>query len=70
MKDLTLIVTKILKSKTLVVNWATVIASTITLWMATPVIAENPQATAVLVPILAGANIILRYLTDKPLKDK
>jgi hypothetical protein len=64
------IVTKVFKSKTLIVNWAALIAGTLALWQASPAIAEYPEIVAAIGTALAGINILLRFVTKIPLEDK
>ena len=64
------IVTKLLKSKTLIVNWGVLIASTLTVWTNSELITQHPDVMATLVSALAAVNIVLRYLTTLPLSDK
>lgn len=64
------IVTKVLRSKTLIVNWGVLIASTLTVWTNSELIAQHPDVMATLVSALAAINIVLRYLTTLPLSSK
>lgn len=70
MTKITQIVTKIFKSKTLIVNWAALAAGTIALWQASPALAEYPEVVAALGTALAAVNIVLRFVTKIPLDDK
>lgn len=70
MRNLTLVFTKMLRSKTLIVNTATLIAATLTLWVGSDVIALYPEAGAILVSALAGVNILLRTVTTLGLDEK
>lgn len=65
-----LVVTKLLKSKTLVVNWAALVAATLTLWTNSEVIAQYPEVVAAMGSVLAGVNIVLRFLTKDSLESK
>jgi len=70
MAKIALLITKALRSRTLIVNYAVLIAGTLTLWTGSDVITDNPEVAAVMGSILAGVNIVLRLLTTKPLEDK
>lgn len=63
-------ITKVFKSRTLIVNWSALIAATLTLWLDAGVIAEYPEVAGVLTSVLAGVNVVLRFLTTEPLEDK
>lgn len=64
------VVTKVLKSKTLIVNWAALIVGTLTLWQNSELIEQYPEVTAVIGSVLAGTNIVLRFLTNTSLDRK
>ena len=64
------IVGKLFKSKTLIINWGTLVAATLTVWTNSDLIAQHPDIAGYLVSALAGVNIVLRYLTTLPLSDK
>jgi len=70
MKDIALIFTKIFKSRTLIVNWGTLIAATLTLWTGSELVAQYPAVATTLGSVLAGVNIVLRYVTVKPLSER
>lgn len=65
-----LVLSKAFKSKTLIVGWLTLIASTITLWQGSAVIAEYPQVVGALGAVLGVITLVLRYATTLPLSDK
>lgn len=64
------IVTKVFKSKTLIVNWLTLVASTLVLWTNSDLVAQYPDIAAGMVSVLAGVNLVLRWGTSLPLSDK
>ena len=64
------IVTKALKSKTLIVNWATLIAATLTMWTGSDIVADYPQVAAAMVAALSGVNMLLRAVTSLGLDKK
>lgn len=65
-----LVLTKAFKSKTLIVGWLTLIASTLTLWSGSEVVAQYPQVVAGLGAVLGVVTLMLRYATTLPLSDK
>lgn len=64
------IFTKVMKSKTLIINWGTFVATTLTLWMNSEALINHPEIAAALAPVLAGVNVVLRWLTTDSLEDK
>ncbi len=64
------IVGKIFKSKTLIVNWAALVAATLTLWTNSELVQQYPDIAGALVAALAGVNIVLRWLTSLPLNER
>jgi hypothetical protein len=64
------VLSKLFKSKTLIVNVGALVAGTITLWLDSPVITDNPQVVAALGAVLAAVNVVLRYATTLPLSEK
>lgn len=64
------IVGKVFKSKTLIVNWAALVAATLTLWTNSELVAQYPDIAGALVAALAGVNLVLRWVTTLPLSDK
>lgn len=64
------VLSKAFKSKTLIVGWLTLIASTLTLWSGSEVIAQYPNAVAGLGAALGLVTLLLRYVTVLPLSDK
>jgi hypothetical protein len=64
------IVSKVFKSRTLVVNWLALVASTVTLWTNSEMIQQYPEVVAILGSALAGANLVLRWMTSLPLSAK
>lgn len=64
------VLAKAFKSKTLIVGWLTLVASTLTLWSGSEVVAQYPQAVATIGAILGVVTLILRYVTVLPLSDK
>lgn len=69
-KILALVVTKVFKSKTLIVNWAAFVAATFTLWIDTDLIQQYPEVVGILTSVLAAVNLVLRAVTNKPLGAK
>lgn len=57
------------KHKQTVINVVALVAATLTLWTSSDVIAQNPELAGVLGSILAGVNVILSYLTGKPVTE-
>lgn len=70
MDRILLLVSKALKSKTLIVNYAALAAATLTLWVNHDALAEYPEVVAAMGSVLAGINIVLRLVTNKPLEQK
>lgn len=66
----TTVVTKAFKSKTLIVAYLTLIASTLQLWSGSDLIAQYPQVIAVIGTVLGAVQLVLRYATTLPLSDK
>jgi hypothetical protein len=64
------IVGKIFKSKTLIVNWAALVAATLTVWTQSDLIAQHPDVLGYMISALAGVNLVMRWLTTLPLSDK
>lgn len=64
------VLVKAFKSKTLIVGWLTLIASTLTLWSGSEVVAQYPQVVAGLGAALGVVTLVLRYLTVLPLSEK
>lgn len=63
-------VTKIFASKTLIVNWAALVAATLTVWTQSSLITTHPDILGYMVSALAGVNIVMRWLTTLPLSEK
>ena len=61
------IVTKIFKSKTLILGWTTVIVGALGYVAGHDFIKHYPDLVAVLVSVIGGLNIVLRALTFLPL---
>ncbi len=55
-----------IKSKTIVFNVLTLVASLLTIVSGSEVFAEHPQITAAIVPALAAINVALRFVTHLP----
>jgi len=64
------IVGKLFRSKTLIVNWGALVAATLTLWTNSELVTQYPEVVAALGAVLAGVNIVLRWLTTLPLSEK
>lgn len=64
------VVTKIFKSKTLILNWLTFIAALLGFAVGQDVIADHPQVVAVITSIVAALNIVIRGFTYLPLEQK
>ncbi len=64
------VLTKAFKSKTLIVGWLTLVASTLTLWQGSEVIAAYPKVVAGIGAVLGAITLVLRYATTLPLSDK
>lgn len=65
-----LVLSKAFKSKTLIVGWLTLIASTLTLWSGSEVVAQYPQVVSGLGVVLGVVTLVLRYATTLPLSDR
>lgn len=55
------------KSKTVWVNGASFVAATIAAWTNEPIVQQNPQIALKLTGILAALNLVMRFVTDKPI---
>lgn len=64
------IVTKLFKSKTLIVNWVTLIVGVLGVVAGSEVIKDYPEITASIVSAVAALNVVLRWVTVAPLEDK
>lgn len=65
------IIPQLLKSRTMIVNIATLVATVATALTNVEFIAANPELTALLLgTVIPAANMILRVLTTKSLFDK
>lgn len=64
------IVGKVFKSKTLIVNWAALVAATLTVWTQSDLITSHPDVLGYMISALAGINIVMRWLTTLPLSEK
>lgn len=64
------LVTKLFKSKTLIVNWAVLIGSVLTVITNSAAITAHPEVVAYLISALSGVNLFLRLATNKALGDK
>lgn len=65
-----LVLTKAFKSKTLIVGWLTLVASTLSLWSGSEVIVQYPQVVSAIGAVLGVVTLVLRYATTLPLSDK
>lgn len=70
MDTLWLLLSKAFKSKTLIVNYVSLAAATLALWLDSPVVTENPALVATLGGALAAVNVVLRLVTNLPLSEK
>lgn len=70
MDTIWMLITKALKSKTLIVNYVSLAAATLALWLDSPVITDNPTLVATFTAALAAVNIVLRAVTSLPLSEK
>lgn len=61
---------KMLKSKTIIVNVLTVVVGTMGYWAGNEVIAQNPGAVAILIAATGAVNVLLRLVTSIPVSDK
>lgn len=55
-------------SKTVAVNVLTLIVAAAAAVAGTDVIAEYPQAAAAITAVVAGLNIVIRFLTSRPIE--
>lgn len=62
--------TKMAKSKTIIVNTLTVIVGTLGFWAGNDVIAQHPEAVSALVAAVGALNVVLRLVTAIPVSDK
>lgn len=67
---LTLAVTKVFKSKTLILNWLTFIVALVGFAVGQDVIVDHPQVVAVLTAVIAALNVVIRAFTFLPLEQK
>lgn len=63
-------ISKLMKSKTIIVNSLVVIAGTMTYWTNNEVIAQNPDIVAALVTAIGVINVVLRFVTKIPVSEK
>jgi uncharacterized membrane protein HdeD (DUF308 family) len=66
----TQVVTKVFKSKTLILNWLTFAVGLLGYVAGQEVIVDHPQVVAVLVSVIAALNVVLRAVTFLPLDVK
>lgn len=58
------------KSKTVIVNVLMVVASVLAVLQGHEVIVENPQVVAGIGAVMGVVNVVLRFLTTKPVSQK
>lgn len=61
---------KMAKSKTIIVNSLTVVVGTLGYWSGHEVIAQYPEAVAIMVSALGALNVVLRLVTSIPVSQK
>ncbi len=61
---------KMAKSKTIIVNALTVVVGTLGYWAGHDVIAQYPEAIAVMVSVIGVLNVALRLVTSIPVSQK
>ena len=70
MNSITTIITKLFRSKTLILGWLTFITGLLGYLVADQWIAQYPEVTAVLLSVLGVLQVVLRWLTKLPLSEK
>lgn len=64
------VVTKVFKSKTLILNWLTFAVGVLGYVAGQEVIVDHPQVVAVLVSVIGALNVVVRAFTFLPLDVK
>lgn len=67
---LTLVVTKVFKSKTLILNWLVFAVAILGFAVGHDAIAAYPEVVAVLGAVIASLNVVIRAFTFLPLEQK
>lgn len=70
MPSLSTIITKVFKSKALILGWLTFIVGLLSYLVSDQWIANYPEVVAILVSVLGALQVVVRWLTVLPLSDK
>ena len=70
MPSISTIVTKLFKSKGLIVGWLTFVTGLLGYLVADQWISQYPEVVAVLVSVLGALQVVVRWLTVLPLSEK
>lgn len=70
MQNLTLLISKLFKSKTLILGWLTFVVGLLSFLVSDQWIAQYPQAVAIMLTVLGVLQAVVRLITKLPLSEK